>query len=280
MRDGVHVSTRGGYREAARRADAHGCKAYQFFPKNPRSLSVKSIDESDARRCAAFCEERGIVSIAHSPYPTNVASEEIEQRARTVESLLNDLAIAEACGALGVVVHFGVYKGTDPLEGYRNAVLTLSTVTSQWQGRAKLLIENQAGDGSFMGTTMEELAQIRSLCIDPHKIGFCLDTCHLFASGVWDGAPDAAWMDKAIELGVIQHAAAIHLNDSVYPSGERRDRHARIGEGHIGERGLTWLLRHPLLKDVPFILETPSDADGTHRGQLELIRKLGGESRA
>ncbi|WP_308634326.1 deoxyribonuclease IV [Paenibacillus silvisoli] len=278
MKDGVHVSTRGGYREAARRADAYGSRAYQYFPKNPRSLSVKSFDAAEAMRCAAYCEERGIVSIAHSPYPTNIASEDPEHRARTAESLLNDLAIAEACGSLGVVVHFGVYKGSDPLEGYRNAVLTLSSITSQWQGRAKLLIENQAGEHGFMGTTMEELAQIRSLSVDPHKIGFCLDTCHLFASGVWDGAPDAPWMDKAIELGVIEHLTAIHLNDSVYPSGEKRDRHARIGEGHIGERGIAWLLRHPMLKDVPFVLETPSDADDTHRRQLDLIRALRGES--
>ncbi|MBP3963389.1 deoxyribonuclease IV [Paenibacillus lignilyticus] len=280
MRTGFHVSTKGGYREAAKRAAAYGAVAYQYFPKNPRSLSVKEIDYSDAKRCAAFCEERGIVSIAHSPYPTNIASEDAEHRARTAESLINDLAIAEACGSLGVVVHFGVYKGPDPLEGYRNAVLTLSAITSQWNGKAKLLIENQAGDHTFMGTTMEELAQIRSLCADPHKIGFCLDTCHLFASGVWDGSADAAWMDKARELGVISELVAIHLNDSVHPSGEKRDRHARIGEGYIGEAGLIWLLRHPLLKQVPFVLETPSGEDGTHRNQMELIRRLGGESEA
>ncbi|QHT61668.1 deoxyribonuclease IV [Paenibacillus lycopersici] len=276
MRAGVHVSTRGGYREAARRAAAYGAQAYQYFPKNPRSLTVKSFDRAEAQRCAAYCEEHGIVSIAHSPYPTNVAAEDAEHRARTVLSLLNDLDIAEACGSLGVVVHFGVYKGPDPLEGYRNAVVTLSAVTRQWNGKAKLLIENQSGEHTFMGTTMEELAQIRGLCADADKIGFCLDTCHLFASGVWDGSPDAPWLVKAAELGVTRHLAAVHLNDSVYPSGGKKDRHAVIGEGHIGEPGLTWLLRHPLLADTPFVLETPSGNDGTHKGQLALIRRMGG----
>lgn len=275
MRYGFHVSTRGGYAQAARKVHQLGANAFQYFPKNPRSLAAKAVDVKDGERCAAFCREHGIASIAHSPYPTNVAAEDAEHRANTVLSLLNDLEIAEACGSLGVVVHFGVYKGPDPLEGYRNAVLTLSAITTQWQGSAKLLIENQAGDSTFMGTTMEELAQIRSLCVDPHKIGFCLDTCHLFASGVWDGLPDAAWFHKAKELGVLEQLVAVHLNDSMYPSGEKRDRHARIGEGYIGEAGLSWLLQHPLMADVPFVLETPSDADGTHRQQLERIRLMG-----
>ncbi|REE80057.1 endonuclease IV [Paenibacillus taihuensis] len=275
MRYGFHVSTRGGFAQAARKVHQLGANAYQYFPKNPRSLAHKSVDVKDGARCAAFCRELGIVSIAHSPYPTNVAAEDADHRANTVLSLLNDLEIAESCGSLGVVVHFGVYKGPDPLEGYRNAVLTLSAITTQWHGKAKLLIENQAGDSTFMGTTMEELAQVRSLCVDPHKIGFCLDTCHLFASGVWDGSPDAAWFHKAKELGVLEHLVAVHLNDSVYPSGEKRDRHARIGEGYIGEAGLSWLLKHPLMADVPFVLETPSDADGTHRQQLERTRIMG-----
>lgn len=276
MLAGSHVSTRGGYLEAAKRAAALGANAFQYFPKNPRSLSIKAFDASDGARCAEFCLKQGIVSIGHTPYPTNVAAESEDQRKRTVLSLLNDLDIAEACGSLGVVVHFGVYKGKEPLEGYRNAVHTLSSVTTQWSGRAKLLIENQAGDHTFMGTTIEELAQVRSLCADKEKIGFCLDTCHLFASGVWNGSPDAPWMEKAEELGVLPHLIAIHLNDSVYPSGEKRDRHAVIGEGYIAEAGFRWLLNHPALAQIPFILETPSGADGTHKEQLKLVRSMGG----
>ncbi|QYR23817.1 deoxyribonuclease IV [Paenibacillus sp. sptzw28] len=277
MRAGCHVSTRGGYLEAAKRAASIRAEGFQYFPKNPRSLLIKKFDAADAKRCADFCRERGIVSIAHSPYPTNVAAEDPDHRARTVMSILNDLEIAEACGSLGVVVHFGVYKGSDSLEGYRNAIQAISAVTSQWNGNAKLLIENQAGDHTFMGTTMEELAQIRGLCVAPHKIGFCLDTCHLFASGVWDGKPNAQWLDNADRLGVLAHIKAIHLNDSVYPSGEKRDRHAVIGQGFIGEKGFSWLLGHPAFTETPFILETPAGADGTHLDQLERIRRWGGQ---
>jgi len=273
MHIGCHVSTRGGYREAAKRAVLQGANAFQYFPKNPRGLGVKEFDPADAARCSEYCLQQGLVSVAHSPYPANVAAEDALHRARTAESLLNDLAIAEACGSIGVVVHFGVYKGKDPLEGYRNAVITLGEVASRWEGRAKLLIENQSGDHTFMGTTMEELAQVRGLCRDSQKIGFCLDTCHLFASGVWDGSAEASWLTTAERLGVLENLAAIHLNDSVYPSGAKRDRHARLGEGHIGEEGLAWFLRHPLLSEIPLILETPLGTDGSHRAQIELIRQ-------
>ena len=126
-----------------------------------------------------------------------------------------------------------------------------------------------------MGMTMEELAQIRSLCADKDKIGFCLDTCHLFASGVWRGEQEAEWLSKAESLDIMQHVAAIHLNDSVYGCGEKRDRHAVLGEGTIGEQGLQWLLSHPWLRDVPFILETPSGPDGAHMDQLALARRWG-----
>ncbi|MFD0711667.1 deoxyribonuclease IV [Paenibacillus sp. GCM10027626] len=271
MRAGCHVSTRGGYREAARRALGQGAAAFQYFPKNPRSIAVKAFDHADAERCRQYCEQNGLVSIAHSSYPANIAAEDPLHRARTAESLLNDLTIAEACGSLGVVVHFGVYKGKTLLEGYQNIVISLSEIADRWNGKAKLLIENQSGEHTLMGITMEELAQVRSLSRGHNKIGFCLDTCHLVASGQWDGQPHGAWLDKAEQLGIIDHLLAIHLNDSVYPFGARRDRHARIGEGHISAEGFEWLVNHPLLKEVPFILETPSDDDGTHRSQLDLI---------
>ncbi|WP_127533666.1 deoxyribonuclease IV [Paenibacillus kobensis] len=266
---GCHVSTRGGYLAAAVRAEAQGAKSFQYFPKNPRALSVKSFDRTDAKRCAAYCTERGLHSIAHTPYPTNLAAADADQRSRTVSSLLNDLDIAEACGSIGVVVHFGIYKGAEPLAGYQNIITALNEVTAQWDGKAKLLIENQAGDHAFMGTTFEELATVRSLCNAPLQIGFCLDTCHLFASGGWNGEPNAPWLKKATETGVLPHIEAIHFNDSKYESGQRKDRHAAIGAGMIGEQGLRWLLQAPELKNVPFVLETPTEGAGSHKQQLE-----------
>lgn len=277
MRVGCHVSIRGGYLAAAVRAAGLGCAAFQYFPKNPRSLDVKAFDRADARRCAAYCRERGIVSVAHAPYPANLAAERPEARGRVIASLLNDLEIAEACGSIGVVVHFGTYNGADPLAGYRLVIGALDAVLACWDGSAKLLIENQAGDRAPMGTTPEELVRIRALCSRPERVGFCLDTCHLFASGEWDGRNAADWIRRARELGFFDHLAAVHANDSAYASGLRRDRHAPLGTGRIGADGFRRLLGAPEFRRLPAIIETPETGDLPHARQMRLLREWLGE---
>lgn len=272
---GRHLSIKEGYASAAKAAYSGGISAFQYFPKNPRSLGIKAFDRREAERCAELCRQYDIRTIAHSPYPTNLASEREDVRQRTVESLLNDLDIANSCGSIGVVVHFGVYKGKEPLAGYQSIIQSLNEVTSRWNGDAKLLIEIQSGEHTFMGTTIEELAQIRGLCEEPAKLAFCLDTCHMFASGLWHGETDAEWLNKAGSLGVLEHVAAVHFNDSMFAAGARRDRHAALGSGHIGEEGMKWLMSVPALANVPFILETPSDEDGTYGRQLNLMREWG-----
>jgi deoxyribonuclease-4 len=270
---GSHVSTRRGYREAARFAQAIGGNAFQYFPKNPRSLQLKSFDRADAERCARWCRDNGVVSVAHGPYPVNPAAEG-ESAEQAVLSTLNDLAIAEACGSVGVVVHFGIYKGRDPLQGYTNIVLWLNRVLDRWTGQAKILLENLAGDHGPMGTTADELVTVRSLCARPEAVGFCLDTCHLFASGQWRGPDWEAFAARAREIGFWDHLAAVHLNDSRYPAGSKRDRHARFAEGEIGRKWLRKLLETPEIRRTPLLLETPADEDGTHRRQIERVRQM------
>src|SRR5690554_6774066 len=144
MRVGCHVSIRRGFYAAAQNALAVGCGVFQYFPKNPRSLIVKSFDLADASRCKELCKTHQLESIAHTPYPVNLASDNQELRKLTVISLLNDLAIAEACGSMGIVVHYGKYSGNDPLQGYRNVIQLLNEVLQAWHGKAMILIENQA----------------------------------------------------------------------------------------------------------------------------------------
>lgn len=271
---GSHVSIKGGFLEAAKLAQSIGARSFQYFPKNPRSLALKTFDRQDAAACAAFCRQIGMPTIAHTPYPTNLALAEAERREAVKRSLLNDLDIAEACGSIGVVVHFGVYRGTDTLQGYKNILQLVNDVCSEWQGRALLLIENQAGEGTPMGTTLEELVQIRALSACPEKIGFCLDTCHLFASGVWNGADWHRLWEHAARIGYAEQVRAVHLNDSVYPAGSRKDRHANVGRGRIGERGLLDVLGTPMLQEVPFVLETPAYVNYTHREELHYLMSL------
>lgn len=273
---GSHVSIRGGYLQCAKNAESIGANAYQFFAKNPRSLSPKSYDRADAESCAVFCREHKLQAIVHSPYPTNLAERDTELSQLTVSSLLNDLVIAEACGALGVVVHFGKSRESDPLNGYRDIIATLNRVLASWQGEALLLLENQAGEGSEMGTTLHELVQIRTLSERSEHIGFCFDTCHAYGSGLWkkDGWPQLVQL--GLELDYWQHVRAVHYNDSVYPSGSRKDRHANVGSGFIGLEQMTQIIRTPALADKLFILETAPGSDGTHRDEIVLIRSLAG----
>lgn len=276
LKVGGHLSIRRGYYHAAQTALDMGAGAFQYFPKNPRSLTIKQFDPRDAEKCKQLCKENGIVSVAHTPYPSNLAvdsANEPDAFHKIVNSLKNDLDIAEACGSLGIVVHFRTYRAGNPLQGYKNVIQCINEILSGWQGSAKLLIENQAGDHGDMGMTMEEMVQIRNLCETPEQIGFCLDTCHAFGAGIWGGAEDDIFLAKGIELGFWDHVLAVHLNDSKYPYGSRKDRHERVGQGYIGEAGFRKLLAADEIIDKAFILESETGEDGTYTWDMEQVRR-------
>jgi deoxyribonuclease-4 len=211
---------------------------------------------------------RGLASVIHSPYPTNIAgfAPHEEKFALTVASVRNDLEIANACGSLGVVVHVGAVRSHDAVEGYRNVVLALDAVLAGYQGTAQVLLENQA---QGLGMALSEILQVRALCQQPQHIALCVDTCHLFASGAWDGQAQAAWMH---DPQITPHVAVIHLNDSRYEAGSHRDRHAALGEGYIGEAGLAAVVQQ--LREVPLVLETPDGKVGVD-AQLTRVREWG-----
>ncbi|MEK5492902.1 deoxyribonuclease IV [Paenibacillus sp. FSL R7-0297] len=269
---GAHVSIRGGYGQAARFARESGASCFQYFPKNPRSLKLKPVDYRDAHLCADYCREQGMVSIAHTPYPTNLAADPAG-RAVMAASLRNDLEIAEACGSLGIVVHFGHFAGMEPLQGYQNIIQCINDTLAGWEGRTKLLIENMAGNHGQEGMTLEELVKVRELSHYPEKIGFCFDTCHAFASGIWNPQHTDEFLQRGTALGYWQQLAAVHLNDSLFPCGSRRDRHARVGQGHIGGKALRELLTSAPLRNVSAVaMETEKGPDGTHRAEIAVVR--------
>ncbi|KAA0550056.1 deoxyribonuclease IV [Bacillus sp. BGMRC 2118] len=268
---GCHVSIRDGYLGAAKRAHQIGATAYQYFPKNPRSLSVKEINAQDASECKDFCKGHNIVSVAHTPYPTNLTPSS-DKRKLTIDSLLNDLEIAEACGSIGVVVHFGSQIDThDPLKGYLVMIEMLNEVLINWHGDALVLLENVAGKPGVMGTTLEEQVQIRNLCKFPDKVGFCLDTCHAFASDEWTGEKYEDFMQKGNELSYFKHLKVIHLNNSKYENGSGKDRHANIDSGKIDISLIGKLLKEKSLSEIPFVLETPGE---DHKNEINLVRGL------
>lgn len=274
MRFGSHISIRNGYLGAAKNAYNIGAKSFQFFPKNPRSLKIKSHNRQDAVRCAEFCKEHDLVSIAHAPYPTKLSPEDSQSQKAVAASMLNDLDIIEDCGSIGLVVHFGTYKGDDPLEGYKWMINLLNDVLSKWDGESLLLIENNAGKGGKMGTTIEELVKVRQLTDAPEKIGFCLDTCHAYASGLWT---DDNWNEvekRGEDLGFFEHVKAIHLNNSMHPSGSLHDRHANIHNGYIEVDQMKKLITSDAFSTIPMILETPSSNQYSHEDEISYLHEL------
>lgn len=277
MKFGCHVSIREGYLGAAKRAASMKASAYQFFPKNPRSLTVKEFDRVDARLCKEFCQERKLISVAHTPYPTSLTPSS-DKREAVIASLLNDLEIADSCGATGVVVHFGSQiSESNPLASYQLMIEMLNEVLINWDGDCRILLENNAGKPGTIGTTVEELVQVRNLCDESGKIGFCLDTCHAFASGLWNGDNWEEVAEKGMELGYFEHLYAIHFNNCKYHTGLGIDRHANIFKGgYIKENQFTELLTSSVLKNKPFILETPSKEGISHEDEIRQLHKTWG----
>ena len=277
LRFGCHLSIREGYIGAAKSADKIGAACFQYFPKNPRSLSVKNFNKEEAHECKEFCREHDIISVAHTPYPTNLTPPE-NKKDIILQSLKNDLEIAEACGSLGVVVHFGSsISKTDPLAGYQLMIAMLNAVLDNWEGKTKILIENNAGKPGSLGTTIEELVMVRSLCNSPEKIGFCLDTCHAFASGLWATESTKEFLEKGSEKGYFQELKAIHFNNSKYPANSGVDRHANIfSGGYIKEEEFTELLNASVIGNLPLILETPSDEGITHEHEVNCLKQKWG----
>ncbi|MED4475329.1 deoxyribonuclease IV [Oceanobacillus caeni] len=277
MNFGCHLSIGDGYLGAAKKAFKMGAAAFQYFPKNPRSLSIKDFNKDDAALCKTFCDENNILSVSHIPYPTSITPHDVKKREQVIRSLLNDLEITEACGSIGAVVHFGKHlKNKTLIESYQLMIEVLNEVLSEWNGQAKVLLENNAGVPGTIGTTLEELVQIRKLCDYPEKIGFCLDTCHAFSCGLWNGDNWAEVIQKGKDLGYFDELKVIHLNNSKYPSGEGKDRHAPIFQGgYIKEDQFDQLMKTPKLKGIPFILETPKEVVPHEKEIKQLQEKWG-----
>jgi deoxyribonuclease-4 len=273
MRIGRHVSIKNGYLQAAQLAHHLGSGAFQFFSKNPKMLSVKVIAKENAEACKLFTQKNKMISVIHSPYPTELCVDSAAKRITVINSIRNDLLIAEACGSLGVIVHYGKYRGTQELKGYQMMIDILDEILDDWKGDAMLLIENNAGQGSSMGTTLEEMMTMKQLVKRSDNIGFCFDTCHAFASGLWKKGV-THWSEKACEIGYLEHLKVIHLNDSFFPNGSKRDQHAKIGKGYMGEKLLKSFLSLSKIKQLPLILETPTKGLASIKEEISYVQAL------
>ncbi|TCS84441.1 deoxyribonuclease IV [Tepidibacillus fermentans] len=274
MQIGCHVSVSKGLEKAAQTAHELGANTFQVFTKNPRGLKPKKIDLVDAKKGVQFCKEHGISLVCHTPYITNLSTPKDDLQEATIRSILEDLQIAEAYGAIGAVVHCGKHVGEGEEYGIKRMIETLDLILEQYDGPTKLLLENTAGQGSELGLDPETLMNIRNSTKYPEKIGFCFDTCHAFAAGQWDDETFDDFIKRAEETRYLDHLLAIHFNDSKAPFNSRKDRHEKIGQGYIGTDALQKFLQCEKLNHLPFILETPVQKEIEYAEEIELLRNL------
>lgn len=262
---GCHLASSKGYTAMGKQAVEIGANTFAFFTRNPRGGSAKALDLDDVAKFLDISRDNNFGKlVAHAPYTMNACASDENIRRFAREAMADDISRLEATPGNyynfhpGSHVKQGVEIGTQLIVEQLNTVLTQSQTTT-------VLLETMAGKGSEMGREFEELREIINRTNLSEKLGVCLDTCH-----IWDAGYDIVNnLDGVLEqfdtiIG-LDRLKAIHLNDSLNPLGAHKDRHAKIGEGHIGADALIRVINHPKLKELPFILETPNDIDGYAR---------------
>lgn len=269
---GCHLSSSKGYLAMGKDAVKIDANTFQFFSRNPRGGNAKAIVPSDVDAYLAYAKEHGINRIlAHAPYTLNACSADEGLRDFARRTMADDLARMEYTPGIcynfhpGSHVKQGVEVGISYIADMLNQILTPEQSTT-------VLLETMAGKGSEVGSKFEELRGILDRVELPDKMGVCMDTCH-----VWDGGYDIVnHLDEVItefdRIIGLPRLRAIHLNDSMNPLGAHKDRHAKIGEGHIGKDALIRVVNHPALRDLPFYLETPNELPG-YAAEIALMRE-------
>ena len=256
---GAHVSPAGGLSKAIERGVERGCRAIQIFNQSPRAWKASVYREEDV---AAFREAMAASPIdavlIHTVYLVNCASEDPDIRAKSLSSLIHSLRAGARIGACGVVLHPGSAKTGSAPEAILRAGETIREALAESEG-CSLHLENTAGTGGTLGRSVEELALLLDASGADQRLGLCLDSCHLFATG-FDirtvAGMDAAVAEVADRIG-LERVASLHLNDSQTPLGSNRDRHANLGAGELGEEGCAAFLSAPAFSGLPCVLETP-----------------------
>ena len=270
---GCHLSTAKGFLGMGRDALSIGANTFQFFTRNPRGGKAKDLDQADIDAFLALAAENGFGKLlAHAPYTLNPCSADAQTRGFALETMQDDLARMERLPGNLYNFHPGSHVGQGEDVGIALIVAQLNEVLTPAL-KTTVLLETMAGKGSEVGRTFEEIRRILDGVVLQEKMGVCLDTCHLNDAGYdlvndLDGVLER--FDRVIGLDRLH---AIHLNDSMNPLGSRKDRHERIGHGHLGLEAIARLINHPALRHLPFLLETPNELPG-FAAEITLLRDL------
>jgi len=281
---GAHVSPAGGLAKAIERGVQRGCRSIQIFNQSPRMWRPTVYREQDVAAFREAMSQSPIeVVLIHAVYLLNCASEDPDIRAKSLASLTHSLRVGQDIGARAVVLHPGSAKTGDCGRAIARAGETIAEALAQSEG-CELHLENTAGAGGTLGRSFDELAALIEASGADQRLGVCLDSCHLFASGfdIRSARGMSAVVREATHKLGRGAVRSLHLNDSKTPLGSNRDRHANIGEGELGEEGCAAFLSTPSFKDMPCVLETPGDGSGSLAEEVMLaieLRKRGIASR-
>jgi deoxyribonuclease IV len=258
-------------------AERAGAQAVQVFVSNPRGWARPKPTPAADAKLAAQCAERALPVFVHAPYLVNLASPSAITRKRSVEVLRYCVARGRALGARGVVLHAGAAVQPSQLDAGRDALAGLlhRLLDELPDDAPDLLIEPTAGGGQPIAATVADLAPLFAAVQRHPRLGVCLDTCHAFAAGYDLAAPGGvrrllSALARAVGPGRLR---LVHANDSKDPIGSKRDRHAGIGSGLIGENPFVELFRHPATRGVPVLVETPGGLDG-HTRDIAVLKAL------
>lgn len=274
---GCHLSTEEGYLHMAKEAVSINANTFQFFTRNPRGGHAKALDPKDIEAFRAYASNHGIeVIMGYAPYTVNPATDHQSEHDFTMMVLAEDLARMEETPHMLYTLQPGSALGLSVDDALANVAGALNEVVTPSQ-TTRVLLETMSGSGTEVGSTFEQLATILAKVTLRDHVGVCFDACRVWGAG-YDIVDDLDGVieefDRTIGLDSLH---AIHLNDSQDTCGSHKDRHAPIGEGHIGFDALAALTNHPQLRDIPFYLEAPRPTVSEYGNAIEKLRSAHAE---
>lgn len=259
---GCHLSSAKGYEAMGKTALSIGANTFQFFTRNPRGSKAKAIDEPDIARFLKLAGENSFGTLlAHAPYTLNPCSADPKVTRFAAQVLREDLALMEHLPGHLYNFHPGSHVGQGVEQGIELVAAQLNDVLTPEQ-KTTVLLETMSGKGSEIGKTFEELAAVMERVDLNDKLGVCLDTCHVYSAGYDIVTQLDAVLEQFDAVLGLERLRAIHLNDSMTPFSSFKDRHETIGKGSLGEQAFINIINHPVLRELPFFLETPRDNAG------------------
>src|SRR3954454_2689731 len=274
---GAHVPPAGGPAKAVERGAEIGARSIQIFNQNPRAWKPTTYSDEQVAAYHEAMEASDVDALLiHAVYLLNPASEEAEFREKTLASLIGSLRAGDALGAVAVVLHPGSAKSGEVGPAIKRAGKVIKEALAESEGCA-LHLENTAGAGGTLGRSFGELAALMDAAGGHERLGLCLDSCHLYASGFDIRTEEglASVLDECVDIVGIDRLGSLHLNDSQVALGSNRDRHAAVGDGERGAKGCGGLLSEPRFDGLPIVLETPDPKTKTMTpAQIKECEKL------